>query len=44
MVMRFLRESTEACGCLVYAYVLTTNHVHLLVPPETLKAISALFQ
>ncbi len=42
--LRFLKESVEGCGCLVHAYVLMTNHVHLLVTPETSKAISALFQ
>ena len=42
--LRFLRESAAECGCLVHAYVLMTNHVHLLVTPETSKAISALFQ
>lgn len=31
-------------GCLVHAYVLMTNHAHLLVTPESSKAISALFQ
>ncbi len=42
--LRFLKESAEACGCLVHAYVLMTNHVHLLVTPESSTAISTLFQ
>lgn len=42
--LRFLRESADACGCLVHAYVLMTNHVHLLVTPESSTAISTLFQ
>lgn len=42
--LRFLRESAKACGCLVHAYVLMTNHVHLLVTPESSTAISTLFQ
>jgi putative transposase len=41
---RFLKESAETCGYLVHAYVLMTNHVHLLVTPETSTAISSLFQ
>lgn len=42
--LRFLKESAETCGCLIHAYVLMTNHVHLLVTPETSTAISLLFQ
>lgn len=42
--LRCLKESAERHGCLVHAYVLMTNHVHLLVTPETSTAISALFQ
>jgi putative transposase len=42
--LRFLRESADACGCLVHAYVLMTNHVHLLVTPESSTAISTLIQ
>jgi putative transposase len=42
--LRFLKESADACGCMVHAYVLMTNHVHLLVTPETSTAISRLFQ
>jgi len=33
--LRILRETAAECGCLVHAYVLMTNHVHLLVTPET---------
>jgi len=42
--LRFLKKSAEACGCLVHAYGLMTNHVHLLVTPESSTAISGLFQ
>ena len=42
--LRLLKESAEACGCLVHAYVLMTNHVHLLVTPKSTTAISTLFQ
>ena len=42
--LRYLKESADRCGCLIHAYVLMTNHVHLLVTPETSNAISVLFQ
>ncbi|MEY3760837.1 MAG: hypothetical protein RIR39_2328 [Pseudomonadota bacterium] len=42
--LRYLKESAEACGCLIHAYVLMTNHVHLLVTPKSSTAISSLFQ
>ncbi|NIP73520.1 MAG: transposase [Gammaproteobacteria bacterium] len=32
--LRTLKEQSEAHGCQVHAYVLMTNHVHLLVTPE----------
>ena len=31
----WLAEAALACGCAIHAYVLMTNHVHLLVTPET---------
>ena len=42
--LRFLKSSADALGCLVHAYVLMTNHVHLLVTPKTADSISLLFQ
>jgi putative transposase len=42
--LRFLKASSDALGCLVHAYVLMTNHVHLLVTPKTADSISLLFQ
>ncbi len=42
--LRILKESAEACGCLIHAYVLMTNHVHLLVTPKSSRAISLMFQ
>ncbi|MFI3221576.1 MAG: transposase, partial [Methylococcaceae bacterium] len=42
--LRILKESAESCGCLIHAYVLMTNHVHLLVTPDSSSAISSLFQ
>ncbi|WP_305805910.1 transposase [Stenotrophomonas sp. YIM B06876] len=35
-----LREITLARGCHVHAYVLMTNHVHLLMTPTSVGAIS----
>lgn len=31
---RWLGEAAARCGCAVHAYVLMTNHVHLLVTPQ----------
>lgn len=42
--LRFLKASADALGCLVHAYVLMTNHVHLLVMPTAANDISLLFQ
>ncbi len=42
--LRFLKASADALGCLVHAYVLMTNHVHLLVTPKAANDISLLFQ
>ncbi|MGV8960050.1 MAG: transposase [Stenotrophomonas sp.] len=39
-----LREITLARGCHVHAYVLMTNHVHLLVTPASVGAISGVMQ
>jgi putative transposase len=39
-----LREASTQTGCRVYAYVLMTNHVHLLVTPESAGAISHVMQ
>lgn len=42
--LRFLKSSADALGCVVHAYVLMTNHVHLLVTPTAANDISLLFQ
>jgi putative transposase len=42
--LRFLKASADALGCLIHAYVLMTNHVHLLVTPKGVNDISLLFQ
>lgn len=39
-----LREAALKYGCRVHAYVLMTNHVHLLVTPHAAGAIARLMQ
>ena len=39
-----LRESAIRYGCSVHAYVLMTNHVHLLVTPSSAGAVSRMMQ
>jgi putative transposase len=39
-----LNEVSEKVGCLIHAYVLMTNHVHLLVTPTESAGISRLIQ
>ena len=39
-----LRESAIRYGCAVHAYVLMTNHVHLLVTPSSAGAVSRMMQ
>jgi putative transposase len=39
-----LREASTQTGCRVHAYVLMTNHVHLLITPEVVGAISHVMQ
>lgn len=40
----WLGEGAEKFGCAVHAYVLMTNHVHLLVTPEAGDSISRMIQ
>jgi putative transposase len=42
--LRCLKHAADTYGCKVHAYVLMTNHVHLLVTPETRESIGELFQ
>ena len=42
--LRFLKISADELECLIHAYVLMTNHVHLLVTPKAENDISVLFQ
>jgi putative transposase len=40
----WLCEGAKRHGCALHAYVLMTNHVHLLVTPEDRDAISQMIQ
>lgn len=42
--MDWLRRAAEKLDCAIHAYVLMTNHVHLLVTPGRAGAVSALMQ
>ena len=39
-----LRECAYDCGCAVHAYVLMTNHVHLLLSPDDDDGVSTMMQ
>ena len=42
--LRCLKQAVDSCGCAVHAYVLMTNHVHLLLTPEGADSVACLFQ
>lgn len=42
--LHWLEESARACGCAIHAYVLMTNHVHLLLTPGETGSPSRLMQ
>ena len=42
--LQLLRESSLATGCVLHAYVLMTNHVHLLLTPPTTGSVSRMMQ
>ena len=42
--LKCLAQSASARGCAVHAYVLMTNHVHLLVTPREAGAVGAMMQ
>ncbi len=42
--LRCLKQAADQYGCKVHAYILMTNHVHLLVTPERKDSIGQLFQ
>ena len=39
-----LKQAADGCGCRIHAYVLMTNHVHLLLTPEHADSVGRLFQ
>ncbi|WP_131994286.1 transposase [Dokdonella fugitiva] len=39
-----LREAASRYGCRIHAYVLMSNHVHLLVSPETAAGVARMMQ
>jgi putative transposase len=42
--LRGLQEASLDCACRIHAYVLMTNHVHLLVTPAAVGGVSRLMQ
>lgn len=42
--LRCLKQAADHCGCAVHAYVLMSNHVHLLLTPACADSIGRLFQ
>lgn len=42
--LRCLKQAADGCGCAVHAYVLMTNHIHLLLTPDNSMSIARLFQ
>jgi putative transposase len=39
-----LRDAAERHGCSIHAYVFMTNHVHLLVTPDSAQSLPKLLQ
>jgi len=44
MYLEWLKVAAEKYSCQIHAYVLMTNHVHLLLTPKTKDGLSRLFQ
>jgi putative transposase len=42
--LKILKRVSDACHCAIHAYVLMTNHIHLLLTPEAGDSIRRLFQ
>ena len=42
--LNYLQEAAERYACKIHAYVLMTNHVHILVSPKEADAISRMMQ
>ncbi|WP_342590484.1 transposase [methane-oxidizing endosymbiont of Gigantopelta aegis] len=39
-----MKKAAKKYGCLIHAYVLMSNHVHLLITPENRESVSRFFQ
>jgi putative transposase len=44
LYLTYLRNAAARTGCAIHAYVLMTNHVHLLLTPRDALAVSCLMQ
>lgn len=42
--LKILKRVADSCYCSIHAYVLMTNHIHLLLTPRAEDSISRLFQ
>ncbi|MFT5425889.1 MAG: putative transposase [Gammaproteobacteria bacterium] len=42
--LEFLAQASEECQCAIHAYVLMTNHVHILATPKNETGVSRLMQ
>ena len=42
--LKWLKEYSELCQCQIHAYALMTNHVHLLVTPQTTDGVGLLMR
>ena len=42
--LRCLKQAADSCGCTIHAYVLMTNHIHLLLTPDRADSVARLFQ
>ncbi len=42
--LRHLKEQASQHGCSIHAYVLMTNHVHMLVTPDTREGVSLMMK
>ena len=44
LYLKYVRDALDYTECALHAYVLMTNHVHLVVTPKTEAGVSALMQ
>jgi len=40
----FLKEASDRYGCAIHAYVLMTNHIHILATPESKDSVTRMMQ